>query len=197
MKARLVARGFEENLETRADSPMACKESQRLFLGITSTMAWEAKTIDIKAAFSQGNEIKREVILKPPNKAGALGKLWKLKKRVYGLNDASRNWYFSVRKELLLHGGHQSSVDPGMFFWHEKEELLGMFIMHVDDFIWSGKATFEERVIDKICSTFCCSKESDDSFRYIGLNIQHSDNGLILHQRDYIKEIHALPITFL
>ena len=36
--------------------------------------------------------------------------------------------------------------------------------MHVDDFIWSGKATFEERVINKIRSTFCCGKESDDSF---------------------------------
>ena len=72
-----------------------------------------------------------------------------------------------------------------------------MFIMHVDDFIWSAKATFEERVIDKIHSTFCCGKESDDSFRYIGLNIEHSDDGLILHQRDYINEIHALPITFL
>ena len=72
-----------------------------------------------------------------------------------------------------------------------------MFIMHVDDFIWSDKATFEEKVIDKICSTFSCGKESDDSFRYIGLNIEHSGNGLILHQQDYINEIHALPITFL
>ena len=59
MKARLVAHGFEENLETRSDSPMACKESLRLFLAVTSTMAWEAKTIDIKAAFLQGNEIKK------------------------------------------------------------------------------------------------------------------------------------------
>ena len=62
VKARLVACGFEENLETRADS---CKDSLRLFLAITSTMVWEAKTIDIKAAFLQGNEIKSEVIIKP------------------------------------------------------------------------------------------------------------------------------------
>ena len=144
MKARLVACGFEENLETRADSPTAFKESLKLFLAVTSTMAWEAKTIDINAAFFQGNEIEREVILKPPKEAGAVGKLWKVKKCVYGLNDAPRNWYFSIRKELPLHGGHQSSVDSGMFFWHEKGELLGMFIIHVDDFIWSGKATLKK-----------------------------------------------------
>ena len=28
-------------------------------------------------------------------------------------------------------------------------------------------------------------------------NIEHSDDSSILHQRDYISEIHALPITFL
>ena len=89
---------------------------------------------------------KRVVILKPPKEAGAVGKLWKLKKCVYGLKDASRNWYFSIHKSYYYIGGYQSSVDPGMFFWHEKGELLGMFIMHVDDFIWSGKATFEEKV---------------------------------------------------
>ena len=70
VKARLVVRGFEENLETRSDSPMVCEGSLRLLLSVTSTMAWEAKTMDIKAAFLQGNEIKREVILKPPKEAG-------------------------------------------------------------------------------------------------------------------------------
>ena len=99
------------------------------------------------------------------------------------LSDASRNWYFSVHKELFLHDGHQSSVDPGMFVWHEKGELLGMFIMYVDDFNWSGKATFEERMTHKIRSTFCCGKDSDDSFPYISLNIEHLDDGLILHQQ--------------
>ena len=72
-----------------------------------------------------------------------------------------------------------------------------MFIMHVDDFIWSGKDSFEERVIEKICSAFCCGKKTDDSFRYIGLNIEHSDDSLILRQQDYINEIHALLVTFL
>ena len=92
VKARLVARGFEENLETRSDSPTECEESLRLFLAVTSTMAWEAKTIDIKAAFLQGNEIKREVILKPPKEAGAVGKLCELKKCVYGMKSMRNLW---------------------------------------------------------------------------------------------------------
>eukprot|EP00112_Aurelia_sp_Birch-Aquarium-sp1_P024404 Seg770.4 transcript_id=Seg770.4/GoldUCD/mRNA.D3Y31 product="Retrovirus-related Pol polyprotein from transposon RE2" protein_id=Seg770.4/GoldUCD/D3Y31 len=110
IKARLVARGFEENSEARADSPTANKESLRIFLAMTSTKGWEAKTIDIKAAFLQGEKIQREVLLKPPTEARAGEKIWRLKKCVYGLNDAARHWFFSVRKELLSHGCFQSSI---------------------------------------------------------------------------------------
>ena len=53
LKARLVARGFEEE---RADSPTANKESLHVFLAMNSTIGWETKTIDIKAAFLQGRK---------------------------------------------------------------------------------------------------------------------------------------------
>ena len=80
-------------------------------------MGWEAKTIDIKAAFLQGEKIQREVLLKPPAEAKAGKKIWRSKKGVYGLNDAARHWYFSVCKELLSHGCLQSSIDPGLFYY--------------------------------------------------------------------------------
>ena len=91
IKARLVARGFEENSEESADSPTANKESLRVFLAMTSTMGWEAKTIDIKAAFLLGEQIQREVLLKPSAEARAGKKMWRLKKCVHGLNDAARH----------------------------------------------------------------------------------------------------------
>ena len=195
VKARLVARGFEEIQEFRADSPTANKETVRMFLSLTSTMGWEAKTIDIKAAFLQGDQIEREVIIKPPREAESPGILWKLKKCVYGLSDASRNWYFSVRKLLKTHGCQQSSSDPGLFFWHDDGQLGGIIIVHVDDFIWSGKPKFEIDIIEKIRSTFLCGKEAEKSFRYIGLDIQHTENGIALHQQTYIDEIKPISIA--
>ncbi|XP_067911270.1 F-box/WD repeat-containing protein 8 isoform X2 [Heterodontus francisci] len=55
-------------------------------------------SIDIKAAFLQGDTVQREVFLKPPKEeTDAEGKLWKLNKCVCGLNAASRVGYFSNR----------------------------------------------------------------------------------------------------
>ena len=67
VKARLIARGFEEkNEELMKDSPTCAKESLRLILAIMATRKWKIHSIDMKAAFLQGRPIDRKVYLLPP-----------------------------------------------------------------------------------------------------------------------------------
>ena len=100
-KVRLIARGFEETKNNfRTDSPTCLKESFRVALTIASSKCLTVNSIDIKAAFLQGKPIDRKVFLKPPKEAGANGKLWQLKKVVYGLTNASQVWYLRVVDEL-------------------------------------------------------------------------------------------------
>ena len=67
IKARLVARGFEEeNLnEIRKDSPTCSKENLRIVLAIISSHQWQASSLDVKSALLQGNQIDRDLYLKP------------------------------------------------------------------------------------------------------------------------------------
>ena len=112
MKARLVARGFEEDTcSIQKDSPTCTKESIRIALSIMSSLGWSCHSIDISAAFLQGSGIEREVYVLPAPEFYN-GKIWKLKKTVYGLNDAARAWYIRVRDELLKLGMEVSSLDP-------------------------------------------------------------------------------------
>ena len=69
-------------------------------LAISGTLNRQCQTTDIKAAFLQGTDIQRDIYVKPPKEANCPNSLWKLKKVVYGLNDAARNWFFSVKNEL-------------------------------------------------------------------------------------------------
>ena len=67
VKARLVARGYEEDsAHFKKDSPTCTRESLRLLFMTASLMKWELNTLDITAAFLQGNEIERELYLQPP-----------------------------------------------------------------------------------------------------------------------------------
>ena len=66
VKARLVARGFEETESFQVDSPTCSKESLRIALTIMVSKGWTCNSIDVKVAFLQGRQIDREVFIEPP-----------------------------------------------------------------------------------------------------------------------------------
>ena len=102
VKARLVARGFEEKEDIKSDSPTVSKEVMRAFITICSAMEWKEQSIDAKSAFLQSDGIGRDIYLIPPTEAKSYKTvLWKLDKCVYGLNDAARKWYLTVKTFLL------------------------------------------------------------------------------------------------
>ncbi|XP_039900576.1 uncharacterized protein LOC120741662 [Simochromis diagramma] len=103
-KARLVARGFEEvnTKELQKDSPTCASESLRLVLAVICQNKWRVNSMDIKSAFLQGMELSRDIYLRPPPEAGKDNVLWKLKKCVYGLADASLYWYNKVKDIMIL-----------------------------------------------------------------------------------------------
>ncbi|VDI80197.1 Hypothetical predicted protein, partial [Mytilus galloprovincialis] len=150
---------------------------------IASISEFDIHSIDIKAAFLQGKEIDRIIFVKPPNELSSDKPVaWKLNKCVYGLIDASRNWFLSVKRELLQLECIQSKLCPAIFYWRKNNNLEGLFLMHVDDFLWAGSEHFKKQVICQLRDKFDCGKELDSSFRYIGLNIQHEGNDIYLQQ---------------
>ena len=94
MRARLVARGFEEEEFIQSDSPTLSKAGFRIILVTAASKRWQIQTTDIKSAFLQGSQVERVIFLKPPKEAEAPNRLWKLKKALYGLKDAGRQWFF-------------------------------------------------------------------------------------------------------
>ena len=66
-RTRLVSRGFEEDSSGfRKDSPKCSNETIRIVLSIASTKTWECHSLDVKAAYLQGNSIERDVFLRSP-----------------------------------------------------------------------------------------------------------------------------------
>ncbi|CAG2247668.1 unnamed protein product [Mytilus edulis] len=61
--------------------------------------------------------------------------------------------------------------------------------MHVDDFLWTGSEHFKKHVLCHLRDKFYCGKEQDNSFRYIGQNIQHEGKDINLQQHDYTDEL--------
>ena len=144
-KARLVVRGFEErDLEIPRDSPTVGKGTMRLFISIAALENWAVKTTDIKSAFLQGKELERDIYIRPPKESQTpQGLIWKLKHGLYGLKDGARQFYESVREELMKLGFTQCRLDPALFYVHKDNRLRGIICCHVDDFLHAGDELFE------------------------------------------------------
>ena len=195
VKARLVARGFEEDLDNRTDSPTCSKDSLRLSLALMKSFGWKCHTVDIKSAFLQGNKIERNVFIRPPKEFND-GCLWRLKKNVYGLNDAARAWYSRLKDVLLGLGMKISHLDLALFFWWHGNVLAGVMCIHVDDILWAGTPLFHTNVVEIMKQKLEVGKSCDGrSFKYISVNITQDDDIIGLHQNDYIDSLEEICLS--
>ena len=69
-----------------------------------------------RSAFLLGKEIDRVVYLTPPTEFEKKDIVWKLNTCIYGLSDASRNWYSRVKEELDKLGVNLVVLNRHYFF---------------------------------------------------------------------------------
>ena len=189
IRARLTARGFEEQSNVRSDSPTVESSSMRFLLTAATTKQWPVSTIDIKSAFLQGQELKRDVYIKPPKESNAKGCIWKLRKCLYGLNDASKQWYNEMESRFDKLKFQKSCQDPAFYFYKVKGEIKGMVALHVDDFLYAGDRHFIEKVIPELLKGLIIGKTEVGEFTYTGLHVKQDSHGITLDQNQYLSLI--------
>ena len=189
IRARLTARGFQEEGDFPTDSPTVQKHSIKILLAVAATEGWEIKTTDISSAFLQGDKMDRQVFIKPPREANLNNKLWLLEKCLYGLKDASRKWYFRVVTKLKELGFKTSHYDSGMFYLIKDDKLVGLVALHVDDFLHSGDSYFNKVIIPQLLSCFKVGKSEARDFLYTGFRMCQTDEGVRIDQQKYVDKV--------
>ena len=195
VKARLVARGYEDTCSTeKTDSPTCEKSNLRILFTIASSKKWGINFLDVQSAFLQGEKLTRVIHLHPPIEANT-DCLWLLKKPVYGLKIASKKWYNRIYNALIGFGVKKSWFDPALFYWYQGDEIQGILGGHVNDFFWAGSDDFEAQIIGKICKTFKISTSLKDNFPFLGLQLKQSSDGITVEQFAYANDLKYTEIN--
>ena len=198
-KARLVARGSQDpDMPSLVkDSPTCSKKAFRIVLTICAKNNWPSNALDVRTAFLQGLPLNREVFLKPSEDAlDMAGKLWKMKKCVYGLVDAARHCYEKVKSVLVDLGCSYSPLDPCVFYLKSNSKLHGILSPHVDDFWWCGDSHFEAVVVRGVFERFDVKSSVKVPFKYLGFDVFMKKGVLVVDQSAYAKEILVLQPQF-
>ncbi|CAM8978931.1 unnamed protein product [Rhodiola kirilowii] len=135
-KARLVAKGFTQIKgidfhETFA--PVAKLVTMRSLLVVASKRNWAIQQFDVDNAFLHG-DLKEDVYMKLPQDFAKEGetRVCKLHKSLYGLFQASRNWYQKFTQALIDIGFRQSRADHSLFI-HKRGDVYIAALIYVDD----------------------------------------------------------------
>ncbi len=177
----LVVRGFEEQEYIQSDSPTFNKQFICLFVVICVVFDWTIKIMDVKSAFLQGEEMDRDVVIQPPKGYEQSGKLWRLRKCLYGLNDTARKFYMSVKQTLLSFGCEMLDIEPALFVYKVGGKVMGIIMSHVNDFLYGGNVQFECDVMKPLTKKYKASRQESKKFKYVGLTIMQDNDQVIIH----------------
>ena len=190
IKARLVARGFEELSFIQCDAPTVTKPCLRMAFIIASSNGWKIESLDITSAFLQSDKLLREVYIKPPADIRTTGIIWLLNKPLYGLGESARLWYFTLKKQVTELGCKMSILDKSVFlYFGSGGKLQGIIVTHVDDLLFCGTSNFRREVIQPILNKFKISRLKISIFTYLGWSVHQKEDHISVDQNDYSKLI--------
>ncbi|XP_022856859.1 uncharacterized protein LOC111377935 [Olea europaea var. sylvestris] len=115
-------------------------------------------------------------------------KVYRLRRSLYGLKQASRQWNTELSLKLIEHGFVQSNHDHCLFLKHSSDHSLFLLI-YVDDVLITR--TYESDIISvkKYLHSQFTVKDIGVAKYFQGLEIARGEKGTYVNQRKYILDI--------
>ncbi|XP_061996687.1 uncharacterized mitochondrial protein AtMg00810-like [Rosa rugosa] len=112
----------------------------------------------------------------------------RLNKSLYGLKQASRQWFTKFTEAILSAGFTQSKADYSLFIQKVGNSLTVMLI-YVDDILITGNNLDSIKALKQFSHTRFRIKDLGDLKYFLGIEIARSGKGIYLSQRKYALEI--------
>ncbi|CAI7811442.1 unnamed protein product [Closterium sp. NIES-54] len=145
-KARYVARGFSQRQGVdyfQTFSPTLKMTTPRVLLHVAAQRDYELHSLDFSTAFLQGSLHEEIWLRRPPGFTGSFppGTQWSLRRPVYGLRQAPREWHDTLRTTLAALGFAPSTADPSLFLRIDTSLPPFYILVYVDDLVFATADT--------------------------------------------------------
>ncbi|CAI7924932.1 unnamed protein product [Closterium sp. NIES-53] len=145
-KARYIARGFSQRQGVdifHTFSPTPKMTTLWVLLHVAAQCDYELHSLDFSTAFLQGSLHEEIWLRRPPGFTGSFpaGTQWSLRRPVYGLRQAPREWHDTLRTTLATLGFAPSTADPSLFLRTDTTLPPFYVLVYVDDLVFATADT--------------------------------------------------------
>ena len=170
-------------------APVAKLVTVRPLLAVAFKRDWIIHQLDVNNAFLDG-DLDEEVYMKIPQGFSKENetRVCRLRKSLYGLKQASRNWYKKFTTVLLTLGFKGSKADHSLFIYKEKGVFVATLI-YVDDVIIVGNDPVKIQHTKTHLNEKFSIKDLGVLKYFLGIEVARTPDGLVLSQRKYTLDI--------
>ncbi|KAL4324612.1 hypothetical protein GQ457_11G008400 [Hibiscus cannabinus] len=193
-KARLVAKGFTqiEGIDfIDTFSPVAKMTTFKVLLALAAMHNWHLLQLDVNNAFLNGI-LDEEVYMQLPQgyktNSSDSNMVCKLHKSIYGLRQASRQWFHTFSKVVLQYGFVQSPSEHSLFVKGAGDDLV-VLLVYVDDIVLAGKILELLKDVQSFLQKNFKLKELGSLKYFLGFEIARNNTGISLSQRHYALQL--------
>ncbi|KZV52170.1 hypothetical protein F511_07125 [Dorcoceras hygrometricum] len=138
-KARLVAKGFTQKYGIDYKEtfyPVSTKDSFRTIMALVAHFDMELHQMDVKTTFLNGDIDETIYMVQPENfvLGDPKNMVCKLKKSIYGLKQASRQWYHKFHEIILSFGFEENLIDHCVYHKFSGSKHI-FLVLYVDDIL--------------------------------------------------------------
>ncbi|MCO6516483.1 MAG: hypothetical protein J6586_08315, partial [Snodgrassella sp.] len=195
-KARLVAKGFTQTFGIDYEetfSPVADIRAIRILIAIAAYYDYEIWQMDVKTAFLNGH-LDEDIYMAQPEgfeNPEFPNRVCKLKRSIYGLKQASRQWNKRFDAEIKKFGFTQNLDEPCVYHKASGSDNVTFLILYVDDILIMGKDIPSLQAVKAYLGKCFSMKDLGEAAYILGIKIYRDRSRRLigLSQSAYIDKI--------
>lgn len=196
-KCRLVANGSTQRWGIDFDrvfSTVAKISTLRLVLAISAARDYNLTSIDIRQAYLQATLHEDLFMTMPPGlpeyDSDGHKLVVKLRKSLYGLKQAGREWGQLLSKALITWGMTQSMIDPCLFTYTSGDSVLWVVVWVDDCVICDNNPRLRTRFVSYLSEVFPVEDKGDLNWiLHVRVQRDRKAKKLSLFQDLYVKDL--------